>query len=477
MQAKLYTLDIIVLFLFPSALCGNICEDWRDCSYCYGGSASCKYWSGDQLCVYREEFGNYMNYVCDDGPCVSGKMRINSPGANVNCGYCQAGKYNDNWNYNYDCVSCPIGKYSTALGARSVSTCETCLVGTYSSTAGVSQCTPAPPGSYSVSGTSIPCPPGFFSTAEGATVCTGCAPGMYSNVTGASSSAVCLPCTQGAYTLATGSSSCCKPDMYTTSYTSACESCPSNKNRSLPMLWAPMAIRINGPFPGYKCEYHTMANNQPAYKCPNNYFVWWWLQWWMGIRNGESYVGSNMCTQSLHLGITYVNGEPNPVTALLAVSTEVEWCSCQSGKYSSASGSSTCTPCATSCPIGQQIQTPCTPTSNITCGACTPVANCFHVPGTACGNATNPNCLCPPGFELVGNQCQPCKAGFFRSANFSRPCAAWNTAATCAAGHFLSNGTRFADTVCIPCPAPPSNGTPRSAGCQWGCSAGYNSTF
>jgi hypothetical protein len=107
------------------------------------------------------------------------------------------------------------------------------------------------------------------------------------------------------------------------------------------------------------------------------------------------------------------------------------------------------------------------------------VANCFYIAGTPCGNTTNPNCLCLPGFELVNGQCQPCKAGFFKGTNSSLPCTQWNTLQVCGQGYFMANGTRFTNAACLlSCPTPPGNATGKNsvAGCEWGCKAGYNNT-
>jgi hypothetical protein len=93
-----------------------------------------------------------------------------------------------------------------------------------------------------------------------------------------------------------------------------------------------------------------------------------------------------------------------------------------------------------------------------------------------CGNSTSPNCLCPPGYELTSGVCQQCRNGFFQRANSSLPCSQWNTSLVCTAGYHISNGSRFTDTSCIPCPSTPGNTTLKGPGCRWACKAGFNAT-
>jgi hypothetical protein len=107
---------------------------------------------------------------------------------------------------------------------------------------------------------------------------------------------------------------------------------------------------------------------------------------------------------------------------------------------------------------------------------CTPVVNCFYTPGTACGNATVPNCKCLPGYELLDARCQPCKDGFFQSSNSSLPCLPWSKPLSCTTGFLPTNGTRSKDAACVQCQPPPGNSTIKNSGCQWQCNAGFNNT-
>ena len=256
-------------------------------------------------------------------------------------------------------------------------------------------------------------------------------------------------------------------------------------------------------------------NNQPYYFCSKDKIhLWWQNTQWVGSSD-FSLVGTNTFALSGPTvdGGAYTNGEYQPINAL--ISTEVldagvNWVSlcskgtysanegsvsctpapqgkyvpnsgattslqCATGTFSSTTGASACTVCSTACGIGKEIQGTCASTFDTPCVPCTQVPNCVFQ-GIGCGNSTNPNCVCMPGFEMVAGKCQQCKQGHFKAANSSLPCAQWTTP-SCAANYFRSNGTRFSDTVCLPCPDPPGNAAIKGVACEWGCRAGYNTTM
>ena len=111
----------------------------------------------------------------------------------------------------YQCLSCPIGTYSTA-GSEGRSSCKNCPVGysciggedkkpcpagTYAA-AGSSQCTKCPAGYYCPGGTDKKiCAAGTYSKA-GATKCSSCANNTYAKA-GASSCTPCLSRIPGKY--------------------------------------------------------------------------------------------------------------------------------------------------------------------------------------------------------------------------------------------------------------------------------------
>lgn len=289
----------------------------------------------------------------------------------------------------------------------------------------------------------ISCSPGTYASAEGSTACTQASPGFHVPGVG---SALQIACSAGLYSYA-GASSCTA-------------TCPAGTYRAAS---------------GSQCTLTSPGDYSNGtgilLPCPRGTF--------------SSITGATVCINCAAGSYNSGTGMDSSAKCLLCAqgsyTTSVgrsDCIGCSSGKYNTVAGSTSCLACTTACPAGKQIQSACTPTSDAFCMTCTLVANCVYVAGSPCGNNTNPNCLCSPGFELIAGQCQQCKPGFFRGLNSSSlPCTPWNTSRVCSPGNFLANGTRFSDSACLPgCPTIPSNSTSKGAGCQWGCNAGYNNT-
>ena len=86
------------------------------------------------------------------------------------------------------CSLCASGSYSTATGAKSISTCLPCDKGTFQSSSGASTCQTCPAGSYSWIGNST-CtlsPPGSFSPLHSSTSFD-CPVGSFSSTAGSAS--------------------------------------------------------------------------------------------------------------------------------------------------------------------------------------------------------------------------------------------------------------------------------------------------
>ena len=115
------------------------------------------------------------------------------------CYECLAGTYKPTMGCTYcdnttrDCLLCPAGSYSSALG-RTSDGCDTCGGGTFAMS-GSSACTTCGNGSYALNGSSActECPLGYYALA-GSTACSACPGGTYLNVGGKGSVTNCLAC-------------------------------------------------------------------------------------------------------------------------------------------------------------------------------------------------------------------------------------------------------------------------------------------
>ena len=288
----------------------------------------------------------------------------------------------------------------------------------------------------------IPCSSGAYASSDGSTACILASAGYYVSSSGSSSQ---TPCAANLFSYV-GASACttsCPAGTYKAASGSQC----------LPTT--PGSYSIAGV--SIPCPRGTFSSMVRTTSCTNC------IAGTYSSGTGMDFsVGCTLCTQGSY-------------TASAALS---DCTVCGSGRYNTAAGSTLCLVCTATCPAGKQLEGICTTTSDALCRVCTLVANCIYVAGTPCGNSTHPNCLCMPGFELVNGLCQQCKRGFFQKNNSLLPCTPWNTTLACPAGSFLTNGTRFTDTACVPlCPAPPENATARGViGCEWRCKAGYNNT-
>ena len=96
---------------------------------------------------------------------------------------------------NFSCTDCPKGKYSTSIGATSLSTCINCPVGKYLDSTGnarLSDCKACPLGRYS-SETGVT----SAATRTESSMCTSCPQGTYKPTLGGTTVGVCLACPLG----------------------------------------------------------------------------------------------------------------------------------------------------------------------------------------------------------------------------------------------------------------------------------------
>lgn len=116
------------------------------------------------------------------------------------CAQCSAGSYKA-VSGNTDCALCPVGTFSTDVGAVSLNSCSVCPTGTYNPIVGQYACVPCSEGSYGPLQQATSCQPcwaGSYSYA-GASTCSLCSTGTKSAVVSATSPLVCQPCQVGSW--------------------------------------------------------------------------------------------------------------------------------------------------------------------------------------------------------------------------------------------------------------------------------------
>jgi hypothetical protein len=269
---------------------------------------------------------------------------------------------------------------------------------------------------------------------------------------------------------------------------------------------------------GSDCTFQGTVNGQPFYVCSTSVtkYLWWQTFQWVGSSNFSD-LGTGSFTAS---GLRGSDDPINILFANLVAAYTFAWeIQCNPGTYTPFYDSTSCIRASPGYYIqgyGSSSQTPCPVglysfTGASTCSATCPASTSKSTNGsqqcvlTAPGyysNAINtypcpqgtystgsgasvctgcdtytayPSCLCSSGFELSNGQCQQCKPGYFRNnVNSTLPCAQWNS--SCTSGYYLSNGTRFTNSVCLPCPDSPVNASVKGMGCQWMCRPGFNNT-
>ena len=133
-----------------------------------------------------------------------------------------------------ECTACPVGTASNTTGGVNEAACLDCEAGTFSDTDGASECTAAPPGSYTTSQTEIVlCPVNTFnsqSSANAINACIPCPVGTHTIGPGAQNETECIPCPAGTHS-SPSDPGCqpCAPGSYTSSeeeaQTETCRPC------------------------------------------------------------------------------------------------------------------------------------------------------------------------------------------------------------------------------------------------------------
>ena len=102
------------------------------------------------------------------------------------------------------------------------------------------------------------------------------------------------------------------------------------------------------------------------------------------------------------------------------------------------------------------------------------MAQCPTLPNCVYTDSSCATCLCQAGYEMVGGQCQACQLGYYKSGP-GQTCSPLSKP-TCPVNQYLVKGTRFANSACLDCMAPPGPSSYLIGGteCSWACMAGFS---
>jgi len=191
------------------------------------------------LCYFNSTCDNIScppGYILDDNSfckvCPPGKYTLGNECVTAEAGYaastgnvfqCPAGTYSGQGSN--QCTLCPVGTYSSVIGATNLSTCLQCEFGTYSDTAGVAQCKYCPYGTYNSSTRGA-------ADVSSCQPCTTCNPGQYKPTQctpTANSGGSCTTCTAGKYCDGTTQTDCPIGTITTANGQSSCSACPAGQ--------------------------------------------------------------------------------------------------------------------------------------------------------------------------------------------------------------------------------------------------------
>jgi hypothetical protein len=386
---------------------------------------------------------------------------FSSPSANKAYFYkfnCEAGMYLTPGG----CRSCPNGKFSSAVGALSVSACIDCRAGKYSTSsgtgnrmtvcelcpagkyaaAGADSCRDCSTGKYSVlianAGSCSNCPAGRYSHTQypstSISSCKKCGLGKYSTTLGAISESVCTSCPSGRYSAQEGlgaESMCtlCPEGKYSSSVgvvsESGCIKCARGSYASMPGV-----SKCTGCKPGKYNEITESKREDDCQDCVPGKYSDTLGAWRCNDCPPGSY-GPDPGFNSSAMCIKCDVGKYNPNAG---VDSEQFCKKCESGKHSYEKGSIDCNGCS----IGKYIDLNGTTPSCIECDS-----------GKFSNGEAEECTLCAAGRYTGGKGysiCQLCAAGRYTNMLGSSSCNG-----LCPSGKYSSTAGSTSLSDCIAC--------------------------
>ena len=341
-----------------------------------------------------------------------------------------------------NCSSCAAGLYSSGTGQTSVSTCQSCVIGTFS-LSGASSCSGCLAGTYGT---------GLRFTSSG--LCTACASGTYGTGLGYTNQGSCTFCQPGAYQTGVGMSNCllCQSGTYSTnsgaSAGSTCQLCIAGKFGT--MQGSPKADNCD------PCEWGTFSTLLGAPSSSNCSLC---IAGTYSSFSGSS--SSNSC----------LSCQPGRYSSSQGAYSSSACQACIAGTFASSAGTTRCPPCpegsftpvnaSTNCSFcGLGVYSYAGMSSCLACqaGKYKEYEGCFF-----CSNSTDDDCqACFPGSasNILARQtrCDWCEPGYFASTSGLQtcsPCGNGSIALGAAQACFscpLGNFAPIGSSACTPCP-------------------------
>ena len=382
------------------------CSTVQTCTITIKGNCAWMYWKG-LLTVY-----NTAAFQTDiQAACVAygGSQQLNCSGTDsLRCNICPVGTYSSAVGATQPCALCNAGTYQSSIGG---SGCVSCGVGTYASIQGGSVCTICTTGSFNSgtggNSTCSLCGTGTYQTGVASANCTLCGASTYQTGTGMISPLNCLTCSSGSYSTAIGAS--------------ACLSCPANS-------WCASGVQNTCPLNSNSPVNSTLQN-----QCLCNQGYW---------GNG-ALVGTSPC--ALCLAGRYCPGGNNNLTIACpgnstspSGSYQITQCACLPGFY--GLNGTNCTLCPANSYCASGVLNPCQGNSSSP---------------TQSNNASS--CACNAGF-FGGSSCYECPMAYYCSGGVSITKCTPNatTASTMSISYlqcFCDRGfAGINNSVCYPCP-------------------------
>jgi hypothetical protein len=374
-----------------------------DCTRCSAGYTGADSVSGVAVCTACVA-GKYKSAI-GSGSCTSCGSFMTSVAGTTSVSGCMCGP-----GYSGPgggpCVPCASGTYKDVSGSGACTTCGVDGSGPLGSTAFANCVFACAPGKTGPDGSCSACVAGKYKTTSGSVVCTDCGVGTYSTTVGASAASTCVSCPVNSNSVASSSAitGCTCNAGYTGPDGGVCSACVPGKYKTSGGSAVCMDCGVG--------TYSVAVGATVSATCVSC------------VANSNSGVSSSSSVACVcNAGFTGPDGGV---------------CSgCVAGKYKTSSGSAACTDCGMT-------------TYSVTVGA-SASSTCVACPATTNAPSSSSDvtaCACNVGYTGAnGGPCTACVAGKFKDVSGSAACS------DCSAGTYLLTTGATAAGTCSACAA------------------------